>query len=98
MDPFPLPDVPVETLLPAEEPHMRSLSMTSVVLGLCSIVVGAVLIIPIVGIALGTAGLRREPYRKLARTGIILNCAMLALFLAVLVAVVLLHGTSDEAR
>ncbi|PPF27761.1 hypothetical protein C5C18_06835 [Rathayibacter tritici] len=93
----PSPDAPVETLLPAEEPHSRSLSMTSVVLGLCSIVVGAILVVPVIGIALGMVGLRREPYRKLARTGITLNCAMLALFGAVLVAMILFSGEASEA-
>ncbi|AZZ56678.1 hypothetical protein [Rathayibacter iranicus] len=70
-------------------PMARSLSMVSFVLGVCSVAVGFILVIPTIGIILGIKGFRREPYHRLARWGIALNGVMLAVFctLVVLVAV-----------
>lgn len=52
----------------------KGLSITSMVLGLVSIVAGFTFLVPVVGLVLGIIGLRREPAgRGMAITGLVLN-------------------------
>jgi hypothetical protein len=58
---------------------VRTLSVTSFVLGLASIVFGWTFVAPIAGLVLGALALRREPLgRTFAIWGIVLNAVMLA--------------------
>ncbi|MET0725316.1 MAG: DUF4190 domain-containing protein [Leifsonia sp.] len=57
----------------------RSLSITSLVLGIVSIVAGWTFLAPVAGLVLGIIGLRREPAgRTFAIWGIVLSSVMLA--------------------
>lgn len=76
-------------------PMTRSLSMVSFVLGVCSVAVGFILIIPTIGVILGIRGFRREPYPRLARWGIALNGVLLAMF-CILVVLVAVHFQAAE--
>jgi hypothetical protein len=52
----------------------KGLSITSMVLGLVSIVLGFTFLVPVVGFVLGIVGIRREPAgRGMAITGLVLN-------------------------
>jgi hypothetical protein len=52
----------------------KGMSVTSMVLGLVSIVLGFTFLVPVVGFILGIVGLRREPAgRGMAITGLVLN-------------------------
>jgi hypothetical protein len=52
----------------------RGLSITSMILGLVSIVAGFTFLVPLIGFVLGIIGLRKEPAgRGMAITGLILN-------------------------
>jgi hypothetical protein len=52
----------------------KGLSVTSMVLGLVSIVLGFTFLVPLVGFVLGIIGVRREPAgRGMAITGLVLN-------------------------
>ncbi|MBT1681908.1 DUF4190 domain-containing protein [Curtobacterium flaccumfaciens] len=52
----------------------KGLSVTSMVLGLVSIVLGFTFLVPLVGFVLGIIGIRREPAgRGMAITGLVLN-------------------------
>ncbi|RDV43233.1 hypothetical protein DOE76_18550 [Leifsonia sp. ku-ls] len=65
---------PYQTVAP-----VRTLSVTSFVLGLASIVFGWTLVAPVAGLVLGILALRREPLgRAFALWGIVLNALMLA--------------------
>jgi len=56
----------------------KGLSVTSLVLGILSVVAGWTFIVPIVGGVLGIVALRREPRSKaIAVWGIVLNAVML---------------------
>lgn len=58
---------------------VRTLSVTSFVLGLSSIVFGWTLVAPVAGLVVGILALRREPLgRTFAIWGIVLNAVMLA--------------------
>ncbi|MFJ3030369.1 DUF4190 domain-containing protein [Curtobacterium sp. NPDC087080] len=69
----------------------RGLSITSMVLGLVSIVLGFTFLVPLVGFVLGIVGLRKEPAgRGMAVTGLILNGLFVvgwALFLIVVIGI-----------
>ncbi|WP_202106998.1 DUF4190 domain-containing protein [Agromyces seonyuensis] len=57
----------------------RGFSVSSLVLGLVSIVAGFTFIVPIAGLVTGILGLKREPAgRTMAIWGIVLNSVMLA--------------------
>lgn len=72
----PAPEAPAA---PAKS-DSTTLSITSFVLGLCSIVLGWTFIAPIVGLVLGIMARKREPRgRTFANWGIGLNSAMLIL-------------------
>jgi len=65
------------TAAPAEE--TRGYSISSLVLGLVSIVASYTFFVPIVGLVLGIMALKREPAsRTMAIWGIVLNSVMLA--------------------
>jgi hypothetical protein len=52
----------------------KGLSVTSMILGLVSIVAGFTFLVPLVGLILGIVGLRKEPAgRAMAITGLVLN-------------------------
>ncbi|WP_420367183.1 DUF4190 domain-containing protein [Curtobacterium sp. L1-20] len=52
----------------------KGLSVTSMILGLVSIVAGFTFLVPLVGLILGIVGLRKEPAgRGMAITGLVLN-------------------------
>lgn len=56
----------------------RGLSIASMVLGLVSLLFGFAFVVPIVGLAVGISGLKREPAgRGFAITGICLNAIVL---------------------
>ncbi|MDN4598807.1 hypothetical protein [Leifsonia virtsii] len=58
---------------------VRTLSVTSFVIGLSSIVFGWTLVAPVAGLVLGILALKREPLgRTFAIWGIVLNAVMLA--------------------
>jgi len=68
----------------AQSPHAyrtaesKGLSVTSLVLGILSVVAGWTFVVPIVGGVLGIVALRREPTSKaIAVWGIVLNAVML---------------------
>ncbi|MCO1338310.1 hypothetical protein BJH93_05285 [Kocuria polaris] len=72
----------------------RGASITSLVLGLCSVALGFTFVVPLVGVIMGIIGLMKEPASKSVATwGIILNAVMmlgwllLILFLVPLLAV-----------
>lgn len=57
----------------------KGLSVTSLVLGIVSIVAGWTFFVPVVGLVLGLVALRREPRgRTMALWGIVLSAVMLA--------------------
>ena len=59
--------------------EQRGFAVSSLVLGLVSIVAGFTLVVPAAGLALGILALRREPSaRTMAIWGIALNAVMLA--------------------
>ncbi|GAA3702438.1 hypothetical protein GCM10022377_15110 [Zhihengliuella alba] len=61
---------------PPAEP--KGASITSLVLGLCSIAFGFTFVVPIAGIIFGIVGLRREPAgRGMAIAGLVLNSIMI---------------------
>ncbi|MFE6963587.1 hypothetical protein ACFVAJ_00650 [Agromyces sp. NPDC057679] len=75
------------TQAPYAEPHpaaaplaeSRGFSISSLVLGLVSIVAGYSFVVPIAGLVLGIMALKREPAaRTMAIWGIVLNAVMLA--------------------
>jgi hypothetical protein len=73
--------------MPYDQP--RGLSITSMVIGLSSILLGLTLVVPIVGLVLGVLGLRREPAgRGFALAGIWINGVILALSVLAVVAFV----------
>ena len=52
----------------------KGLSITSMILGLVSVVAGFTFLVPVVGLVLGIVGLRKEPAgRGMAITGLVLN-------------------------
>lgn len=66
--------------MPVRVPKEKSL--TSLVLGLASILMGWTFTMPIVGLVFGILGLKREPAgRTMAISGIVLNSICLALWL-----------------
>ncbi|WP_235508278.1 DUF4190 domain-containing protein [Agromyces sp. Soil535] len=68
---------PYATTAPAAE--TRGFSISSLVLGLVSIVASYTFFVPIVGLVLGVLALKREPAsRTMAIWGIVLNAVMLA--------------------
>ncbi|WP_416354931.1 DUF4190 domain-containing protein [Curtobacterium sp. VKM Ac-2887] len=78
------------------------MSITSMILGLVSIVAGFTLVVPLVGLILGFVGIRREPAgRGMAITGLILNGIIIAgwviLFLIMLLAGIGLFGTAASS-
>jgi len=77
----------------------RGLSITSMILGLVSIVAGFTLVVPLVGLILGFVGIRKEPAgRGMAITGLILNGIIIAgwviLFLIMLLAGIGIFGAA----
>lgn len=65
---------PYQTAVP-----VRTLSITSFVLGIASIAFGWTLVAPVAGLVVGILALKREPLgRTLAIWGIVLNAVMLA--------------------
>lgn len=57
----------------------KGMSVASMVLGLVSIFFGWTFLVPLVGLVLGIAGLKKEPAGKgMAVTGVILNGLMIA--------------------
>lgn len=64
---------------PIEPVESKAFSVTSLVLGLASLVFGYTFIVPIVGLVLGIMALRREPSNKaMSIWGIVLNGLTLA--------------------
>lgn len=64
---------------PATAEESRGFSISSLVLGLVSIVASYTFFVPIVGLVLGVMALKREPAsRTMAIWGIVLNAVMLA--------------------
>jgi hypothetical protein len=80
--------------MPYDQP--RGFSIASMVIGICSLVLGPTIIVPVVGLVLGVVGLRREPAgRGFAIAGIWTNgviLALAALFVLALVAGALFFG------
>ncbi|MFD4420453.1 hypothetical protein ACFWN7_02980 [Agromyces sp. NPDC058484] len=75
--PFAAPNPYAAPAAPAEE--SRGFSISSLVLGLVSIVASYTVVVPIVGLVLGVTALKREPAsRTMAIWGIVLNAVMLA--------------------
>ena len=63
----------------ATEVEQRAFAVSSLVLGLVSIVAGFTFVVPVAGLVLGILALRREPSaRTMAIWGIVLNGVMLA--------------------
>lgn len=100
MQPAPMQPAPMQQLQPhttyvqqpiymMQQPSQpRGASITSMVLGICSVFFGWTFLVPLIGLILGIAGLRREPAGKgFAWTGVILNGIMLLGWLLVIVAV-----------
>ncbi|HWU45124.1 MAG TPA: hypothetical protein VN133_00015 [Humibacter sp.] len=57
----------------------KGLSVTSLVLGIVSIVAGWTFLVPVIGLVLGLVALRREPgSRTMSLWGIVLNTVVLA--------------------
>ncbi|WP_372698335.1 DUF4190 domain-containing protein [Arthrobacter sp. JSM 101049] len=74
-------------------PPPRGMSITSLVLGLASILTGFTLLVPIVGLVFGFLGLQREPAgRGMSIAGLILNGVMLLGWALVLVFAVIIAG------
>ena len=64
---------------PATEEETRGFSISSLVLGLVSIVASYTFVVPAIGLVLGIMALKREPAsRTMAIWGIVLNSVMLA--------------------
>ncbi|MFF1574046.1 hypothetical protein ACFVWR_14990 [Leifsonia sp. NPDC058292] len=75
---------------PIAQPESRALSVTSLVLGLASIVFSWTFFAPVIGLVVGILALTREPASKtMAVWGIVLNAVMLAgaIFVALLAVV-----------
>ncbi|MGR0320033.1 hypothetical protein [Agromyces sp. ZXT2-3] len=67
------------TPAPATDVETRGFAVSSLVLGLVSLVAGFTLVVPVAGLVLGILALRREPSaRTMAIWGIVLNGVMLA--------------------
>jgi len=67
-------------------PEPKGLSIASMVLALASIVFGFTFLVPIAGLILGIAGLRKEPAgRGMALTGVIISSLILLLCVVVLI-------------
>lgn len=65
---------PQQVLVGYQAGPPKGLSVTSMVLGLVSIVLGFTFLVPLVGFVLGIIGIRKEPAgRGMAITGVILN-------------------------
>ncbi len=63
----------------ATDAEQRGFAVSSLVLGLVSIVAGFTFVVPVAGLVLGILALRREPAaRTMAIWGIVLNGVMLA--------------------
>ncbi|GGI47880.1 CHASE2 domain-containing sensor protein [Agromyces flavus] len=70
---------PVSTGAAATDVEQRGFAVSSLVLGLVSIVAGFTFVVPVAGLVLGILALRREPSaRTMAIWGIVLNGVMLA--------------------
>jgi hypothetical protein len=75
--PFAEPNPYAATPAPAAE--TRGFSISSLVLGLVSIIASYTLVVPAIGLVLGIMALKREPAsRTMAIWGIVLNAVMLA--------------------
>lgn len=74
-------------------PPPRGMSITSLVLGLVSILAGFTVLVPIAGLVFGILGLKREPAGKgMAIAGLVLNGLMLVGWILVIVLVVVIAG------
>lgn len=77
--------VPVMMVRPSEP---KGLSVASMILGIVSVFFGWTFLVPLIGLILGIAGLRREPTGKgFAWTGVILSGLMLLGWLLIVLAV-----------
>ncbi len=69
---------PVHSVRASARNDSRVLSLTSLVLGIVSIMGGYVFGAPVIGLVLGILALKREAHRTMAIWGVVLNSIMLA--------------------
>ena len=70
---------------PVAPPQPKGLSVTSLVLGLVSLVAGFTFVVPLVGLILGIVGARREPAgRGMAIAGIVISALILMVWVVII--------------
>ncbi|GAB3254125.1 DUF4190 domain-containing protein [Arthrobacter pigmenti] len=89
----PQPQRPPYQQVYSQQPPPRGASITSLVLGLVSILLGFTFLVPIVGFIFGVVGMRKEPAgRGMAIAGLVLNGIFLIGWVLLLVFVFGLFG------
>ncbi|MGV8876896.1 MAG: DUF4190 domain-containing protein [Rhodoglobus sp.] len=93
-DPTPTPPlVPSQTIYVVQGPP-RGFSITSLILGLCSILFGFTFLVPLGALIFGIIGIRREPAgRGMAIAGIVIGALFMLFWLALGGAIFALFAT-----